>query len=342
MSTPLDQFRLRQLIEGTSPAVEGAAAERPHIETPPVNVGAQNPPYASELFPKAIDYEPIQEAMGDAPSREEYEPSLKRKILASALGGLQGFSRGAEAGIATGRMITDAPYNRAQEDYESRLEGAQQSLAVDQDRFGSQLEAYKAFSGQDPTALADIAGTTRAAELQVEAPYAAAEASEEARIAAESSEQEFTQSIELEEIKASNITEAARIKRENDNEQAGLDRASREKISAAGITSREKIAEWGLYEHISPQDQIESDIIAQDRVLRNPEHRFTSRQLKRIAEQTEEGYWILKEQSAVPDDALENWAYYRGLSDQGFREILDTFSASPLEQEEVDEYEEIQ
>lgn len=52
------------------------------------------------------------------PNREDYRPSLLRKILAGAAGASAGYQSGAGEGIKVGREIVDQPYNEALRDYQ--------------------------------------------------------------------------------------------------------------------------------------------------------------------------------------------------------------------------------
>ena len=60
----------------------------------------------------------IPQEESNLPTREDYRPSLLRKILAGAAGASAGYQSGAGEGIRVGREIVDQPYNEALRDYQ--------------------------------------------------------------------------------------------------------------------------------------------------------------------------------------------------------------------------------
>lgn len=76
-------------------------------------------------------FDRFMELAQNRPRREDYQPSTGRKVLAGIAGGLTGLTSGAAQGAKTVQDITEGPYRRAVEDYQTELEPIKQGVGFE-------------------------------------------------------------------------------------------------------------------------------------------------------------------------------------------------------------------
>lgn len=83
-------------------------------------------------------FDQYMQTVQNRPQREDYQPSIGRKILGGLAGAMTGFTSGAKAGQNMVQDITEGPYRQAQADYQAELEPLEKGVGFER-AFGETL-----------------------------------------------------------------------------------------------------------------------------------------------------------------------------------------------------------
>lgn len=115
--------------------------------------------YEMEPTPVSDEYE---QELSDVPRREDYKPNLMSKIAAGLVGGAEGMSRGAGAGVQAGQEVMNRGYVNALREHGARVGALKERAGLEGARGSRRLDLLKerrqAQRSEDELALQDEAG----------------------------------------------------------------------------------------------------------------------------------------------------------------------------------------
>ena len=282
--------------------------------------------------PRSPQHARLRELLESPPSREDYKPDLKRKIVAAVLGGLTGLAHGPIPGIKVAQGVTGAPYNQAMQGYESQLDSLRELAEINKGTYKDQSDIYKANVQYHP----DIAGQ-RAEKIALGTAKGKAPSQREERafeIGKQHQEQRFKVKMQEDKQKQETLIQNQRIT--SAEGIARLNRGSRENIAANSLAAKERNAE--KLQRIPPNQQAEAAIIASNNLAFDAEYPMTKEQREAIFEENNDGYWVLKNETDIDPDFTPFYQLYKELYDIEFDEVLNTsFDPSREKEEEGDE-----
>ena len=282
--------------------------------------------------PQSPQHLRIRELLGNPPNREDFKPSLKRKISAAILGGLTGLAHGPLPGIKVAQGITEAPYRGAMAGHESQLDSLRELAEINKGTYKDQSDIYKANVQYHP----DIAGQ-RAEKIALGTAKGKAPSQREERafeIGKQHQEQRFKVKMQEDKQKQETLLQNQRVLSAEGIAQRK--RGSIEQIAANSLAARERNAE--KLQRIPPSQQAEAAIIASNNLAFDAEYPMTQEQREAIFEENNDGYWVLKNETDIDPDFTPFYQLYKELYDIEFDEVLNTsFDPSREKEEEGDE-----
>ena len=297
------------------------------VESPTEMIRENLPP------PIAPEHSRLRELLANTPSREDHSPSTKRRILAAAVGGLEGYSKGAGAGVEAAGRITDAPYNRAMKDYQGQLQNAGTLAQIDRENFNLGSENYRAQLQHDPRFTA----AREQASLEVQEPFKIDE--DQRNVAGRIEVQDAGHDNTIDQLEQKQVDALALQNAQNEFVEGETTRKiqSTEDIAEASNQTRVGLAKIAQEKNIPIEEQELAAFAAEDEILSSLEFSdITENQLKRIAEKTQDGRWILKDGALVDPEFRETWKYYKKLSEEKALERLNLQYGEEENEEEIE------
>lgn len=271
--------------------------------------------------------EKLARVSAKVPLREDYKPSLLRKIGGGIVGGLVGIGSGAERGAELGGGIVNAPYNRAYEDWlREQVQPAQKeydiSEASKKTDIGNMVtmsqiaERLNRITTSTPEYQGRVAGAKKAGELEVETPYKESlfNMEQEGKEAlAKAARTGRLDEIDLRNKGASDL-QIERLRSEHDENTRKIQSAekiARERNAARATELEKRLKSEGLvHSNVSPSEFRTALENATRKVGTNPE-RFgiTSDEAKELFDESylEQGQYVLKPKSDIDENYQDAW-----------------------------------
>ncbi len=159
---------------GPAGALGARAAQEDQDPTLPTYNPTSLPAPPTPQLAQERQYE--QQLTAAPPNRNDYKPSIGRRIGSSIAGALVGFgTRNAGEGMNVGLSAEDAPFNRAQQEYQQKTEAAQRGLGamrtgqeMQERDWENQLQAHNAgvqdYNAQERAYQGQVTARDRAAQ----------------------------------------------------------------------------------------------------------------------------------------------------------------------------------
>jgi len=117
-----DSDQIKNALTMTSPETSGILADQATL-------------YQNQMpKPEYGQIEAFKQIAADQPNRDDFQPSIWRKLLGATVGGTTGYLEGGTKGIAAARNITDEPFNTAVSDWSMKLKPAQQLADIETEK----------------------------------------------------------------------------------------------------------------------------------------------------------------------------------------------------------------